>query len=100
MWRGPIWINYNVLVFMGLKEYGYHDLVTELTSRTLDMIDEWYYNDGTIYEFYDPTNTTPPNRLIRKGPTHRPYDYRIHFQTIKDFGWSNSLYPYMCFELL
>jgi neutral trehalase len=100
MWRGPIWVNYNYLIIHGLLEYGFDDLAKDISKKTLNMMDEWYLKDGTIYEFYDSSNKYPPYKLNRKGPVHEPYDYRIKMQSIRDYGWANSLYPVILFEIL
>lgn len=91
MWRGPVWINYNYMIFKGLAEYGYNDISKEIKDKTLKVIDEWYDRTGTVYEFYDSENRIPPFCFNRKGEVVEPYDFRIKYQTIRDYGWSITL---------
>lgn len=91
MWRGPVWINCNYMILKGLAEYGYNDLSQKIKEKTLDVIDEWYKRTGTVYEFYDSENRTPPFCFNRKGAVVEPYDFRIKYQSIRDYGWSITL---------
>ena len=91
MWRGPVWINYNYMIAKGLEDYGHISLSDKLNSKTLDIIDEWYKRTGTVFEFYDSENRIPPYCFNRKGKVHEPYDFRIKYQTIRDYGWSITL---------
>ena len=91
MWRGPVWINYNYMILKGLQEYGYDDIADEIKSNTLKVVDEWYNRTGTIYEFYDSENRIPPFCFNRKGDVVEPYDFRVKYQTIRDYGWSVTL---------
>ena len=91
MWRGPVWINYNYMISKGLSEYGYDDMATKIKEKTLDIINEWYNRTGTVYEFYDSENQTPPFCFNRKGTVVEPYDFRVKYQTIRDYGWSITL---------
>lgn len=51
----------------------------------------WYQKKGTIFEFYDSTNLKSPDELNRKGKPLAPYDFTIKCQTIREYGWSNTL---------
>ena len=96
MWRGPVWINYNYMISKGLTEYGYHPLSQKIESKTLNVINEWYNRTGTVYEFYDSENRIPPFCFNRKGTVVEPYDFRVKYQSIRDYGWSITL----AFDLL
>ena len=96
MWRGPVWINYNYMISKGLSKYGYADSADEIKAVTLAVINEWYKRTGTVYEFYDSENRTPPYCFNRKGEVFEPYDFRIKYQSIRDYGWSVTL----AFDLL
>ena len=91
MWRGPVWINYNYMISQGLEEYNYIELSQKIKNKTLGFINEWYKRTGTIYEFYDSENLIPPFCFNRKGEVFEPYDFRIKYQTIRDYGWSVTL---------
>jgi hypothetical protein len=91
MWRGPVWINYNYMVSKGLAGYGYHCLSQKIKDKTLDVINEWYNRTGTVYEFYDSENKIPPFCFNRKGKVFEPYDFRVKYQAIRDYGWSVTL---------
>ena len=91
MWRGPVWVNYNYMISKGLKAYGYEALAEKIKDRTLAVINEWYNRTGTVYEFYDSENRTPPYCFNRKGAVVEPYDFRVKYQAIRDYGWSVTL---------
>ena len=91
MWRGPVWINYNYMISKGLLEYGYVGLANKIKEKTLSVINEWYCRTGTVYEFYDSENRTPPFCFNRKGEVVEPYDFRLKYQSIRDYGWSITL---------
>lgn len=91
MWRGPVWINYNYMIIKGLKDYGYEDLSRKIEVKTLSVINEWYNRTGTVFEFYDSENRIPPYCFNRKGDVFEPYDFRVKYQTIRDYGWSVTL---------
>ena len=89
MWRGPVWINYNYMLSEGLAAYGYD--AEQIKMKTLDTVNEWYNRTGTVYEFYDSENRIPPFCFNRKGEAYEPYDFRVKYQTIRDYGWSVTL---------
>ena len=91
MWRGPVWINFNYMILKGLAECGYEDLSGVIKDKTLEIINEWYLRMGTVYEFYDSENRIPPCCFNRKGEVVEPYDFRVKYQTIRDYGWSVTL---------
>ena len=91
LWRGPVWINYNYMISKGLTEYGFGDSSEKIKEKTLAVINEWYNRTGTVYEFYDSENRTPPYCFNRKGEVVEPYDFRIKYQSIRDYGWSVTL---------
>lgn len=96
MWRGPVWVNYNYMISKGLTEYGFGDSSEKIKEKTLAVINEWYSRTGTVYEFYDSENRTPPYCFNRKGEVVEPYDFRVKYQSIRDYGWSITL----AFDLL
>ena len=96
MWRGAVWINYNYMIAEGLEAYGYTDLAEEIRDKTVENLNTWYLKKGTLFEFYDSENRCAPNEMNRKGPVYEPYDFTVRMQSIRDYGWSNTL----CLDLL
>ena len=96
MWRGPVWVNYNYMLSEGLAAYSYAELSAEIREKTLSVVDEWYNRTGTVYEFYDSENRIPPFCFNRKGKVYEPYDFRVKYQSIRDYGWSITL----CFDMM
>lgn len=91
MWRGPVWINYNYMIALGLDEYGFEALSRDIKIKTVDIVNDWYNRTGTVFEFYDSKNEIPPFCFNRKGEVYEPYDFRIKYQSIRDYGWSVTL---------
>lgn len=87
MFRGTVWLNFNYLIEIGLREYGYEKEAAELREKTVRTLKYWYINDGTIYEFYDSMNEYSPSRLSRKGIALQPYMPEFRYQSVRDFSW-------------
>jgi putative isomerase len=66
MWRGPTWLNIDLLIVEGLRRSGLGELARELTGKALNAVEHWYARLGSIYEFYDPDGKVPPCQLDRK----------------------------------
>lgn len=98
MWRGPVWINFNYFIILGLREYGYKALAESLKESTLQQIEKWYQNDGVVYEFYDCDNEKSPSHLARKAVCLNPADDTVWVCAIRDYGWSNTLYAALALE--
>ncbi len=47
-WRGPIWINLNWMIHLGLVRYGFDDLAKKVRSDTLELLAA-----GGLYEYFD-----------------------------------------------
>ena len=86
-----MWINYNYMISNGLSDYGYVSTAENIREKTIDVINEWYNRTGTVYEFYDSENRIPPYCFNRKGEVVEPYDFRVKYQAIRDYGWSVTL---------
>lgn len=91
MWRGPVWINYNYMISLGLEAYGYKDCSAQIIEKTISFMNHWYQTTGTIYEFYDCSHEKAPHQLNRKGPAFEPYNINVRLQSIRDYGWSCTL---------
>ena len=87
MFRGTVWLNFNYLIELGLREYGFEKEAAELRQKTVDTLNHWYINDGVIYEFYDSMNEFSPSRLSRKGTPLQPYMPEFRLQSVRDFSW-------------
>ena len=90
MWRGPVWININYLISLGLHRYGYHDLARSIMQDTMREEEKWLLKHGTFFEFYDDRQETDPKDLERKGKM--PAKYNPFNQAFHDYGWSATLY--------
>lgn len=53
-WQGPTWINTNWLIIDGLKRYGYAKEATELTEKTLELV-----NHHGPYEYFSALHGNP-----------------------------------------
>jgi len=82
MWRGPMWLNTNWMVALGLKEHGRHSDAVALMQATLDCVQKYYDNYGVIFEFYDSQDTHDPRTLLRKG---------AHSGGVRDYHWSAAI---------
>lgn len=87
MFRGTVWLNFNYLIEIGLRNYGFEKEAEELRNKTVDTLKHWYLNDGVLYEFYDSMNEFSPSRLSRKGTPLHPYMPEFRYQAVRDFSW-------------
>ena len=88
MWRGCTWLNINYFIILGLRKYGYIEVAEELRKRTLESVNKWYQQTGSIFEFYDADDKICPFHLKRKGVQRFDPDYRQHIHAITDYNWS------------
>ena len=51
-WNGPIWIQWQYLLFRGLLDYGYVDEAVELTERVMDNVIHQLKVANNFWEFY------------------------------------------------
>ena len=98
MWRGAVWVNYNYMISQGLKRYGFTAQANDIIKKTVRAIAHFYMTDGVIYEMYDPDGLKSPRCMYRKGAPIEPYDPRVRYQAIRDYGWSSTLYAAMIVE--
>lgn len=91
MWRGPVWVNINYLIALGLERYGYRDLARNIVQETLREEEKWLLECGTFFEFYDDRKEVHPRQLERKGVSPDGKYHPFH-QVFHDYGWSATLY--------
>ena len=48
-WRGPVWINTNWLLWMGLRQHGQDAEADEILRSSLRLVDR-----GGFHEYFDP----------------------------------------------
>ncbi|MFA6816892.1 MAG: trehalase family glycosidase [Lentisphaeria bacterium] len=94
MWRGPVWINVNYLIILGLERYEQFDEAQRIREITLKNIEKYYHRYGVFFEFFDDQNELDPNKLPRKGK-NIPDTF---FQSFHDYGWTGMLYIEMLFS--
>jgi len=51
-WNGPVWIQWQYLIFRGLLDYGYEDEAVELAERVMDNVIHQLKVDHNFWEFY------------------------------------------------
>jgi putative isomerase len=64
MWRGPVWININWMIFDGLQKQGYSNVAKELALKTIYMVGSKYSGDKRIRtprfnEWFNPLTGEP-----------------------------------------
>jgi len=82
MWRGPMWLNTNWMVALGLKARGSLSDAVALMQATLDCVHKYYDKYGVIFEFYDAQDSHDPRSLLRKGS---------HSGGVRDYHWSAAI---------
>jgi glycogen debranching enzyme len=92
MWRGPSWMNVNLLIWEGLRRYGFDDVAAGLRRRSMETIEHWYAGVGAplggIFEYYDPARETHPFWLHRKGGQCGEGGIAV----IRDYSWTAATY--------
>ncbi|MGM0492646.1 MAG: amylo-alpha-1,6-glucosidase [Armatimonadota bacterium] len=92
MWRGPSWMNVNLLIWEGLRRCGFDDVAAELRKRSMETLEHWYVGQGAplggIFEYYDPRRETHPFWLHRKGGQCGEGGIAV----IRDYSWTAATY--------
>ena len=87
MWRGPVWMNVNYMVWEGLLRYGYSTEADQLRRASMSAIQQWYEQAGCTFEFYEPENALHPYAMPRKGVTGD-----AGRGNIRDYNWTAAVY--------
>jgi len=53
-WNGPVWVQWDYLLFRGLMDHGYRKEAEELALKVLDNMIWHLKQDHTFWEFYSP----------------------------------------------
>ncbi|CAG7641885.1 hypothetical protein PAESOLCIP111_04280 [Paenibacillus solanacearum] len=91
MWRGPVWINMNYLVILGLRAHNRPEEARWLQERTIELVNRYYEAYGVTFEYYDSKDERPPVACDRKGPRKQPYNIRAKYDSIRDYHWTAAL---------
>ncbi len=51
-WNGPVWVQWNYLIYRGLLDYGYKSVANQLAGRVMDNMIYHLRKDHTFWEFY------------------------------------------------
>ncbi len=51
-WNGPVWVQWNYLLYRGLQDYGYHRVAEKLANKVLENMIYHLKNDHVFWEFY------------------------------------------------
>ena len=75
------------------------EVVPDAIRDAVEGVTRAFMNDGVFYEYYDGYGRVASPRLLRKGTPVIPYigSKRIT-QTIRDYGWTATLYAAMVHE--
>jgi len=88
-WRGAVWVNYNVMITMGLMRYGFRREAKMLARRTVNSIARWHQETGCIYECYDPFDATRPD-LLPDRSSRLGARFAEFSTVIRNYGWSSA----------
>jgi len=83
MWMGPVWINLDYLIILGMNDYGFNAEAASQSFKIADGLYKVWDRTGKFYEFYDPQSLSLGN-LTRKYGFFKRGD-----KPVEDFvGWT------------
>ena len=53
-WNGPVWVQWDYLLYRGLRDYKYNTAASDLAGRVLDNMTWHLKKDHVFWEFYSP----------------------------------------------
>jgi hypothetical protein len=53
-WNGPVWVQWQYLIFRGLLNYGYNDLAGQLAEKVIDQVIYQLKENHWFWELYSP----------------------------------------------
>lgn len=53
-WNGPVWVQWNYLIMLGLQDYGYHEEARALVDRVVAGMVSVLKDNHNLWEFYSP----------------------------------------------
>jgi Mannosylglycerate hydrolase MGH1-like glycoside hydrolase domain len=86
MWRGPAWMNLDVLIFDALKTYSFLEEACLLAREAVTGMTQHYMQTGCLYEYYDALGEVAPPELPRKGAPGTQGG--TGFGVIADYNWT------------
>ncbi len=55
-WNGPVWLLWNYMVYVGLKNYGFHEEATALAGKVMKAVEIQLRKNHNFWESYSPDN--------------------------------------------
>lgn len=53
-WNGPVWVQWQYLIFRGLLEYGFRDFAEQLARKVFDTVIDQLSTNHSFWELYSP----------------------------------------------
>ncbi len=98
MWRGATWINFNWMIYHGLRRHGKHKQAFKLSKATIKAAEEAARRYGVLFEFMDSAVKVEPTKVDRKGACESIPYLSGKMDSIRDYHWSAALIARMIIE--
>lgn len=85
MYRGPVWLEYNYLTALGLKEYGFNEKADEIIKKSILLVKNEFEKHGVIYECYSSDSAIPTQNMPRYGVTSPFYTAKNNLCCARDY---------------